>query len=331
MSEMMIFCEKCRDDVAYNVEEKEMTGTIRGIKYHYIGKEAKCANCGAYVDIEEISESNLKALYDVYRKENGIVSLEKIQAIPERYAIGKRPLSILLGWGEHTFTRYADGDMPTRQYSEILNRLFNDPTYYLRILEENKERLASLQTYEKSRKAVEALLGVDALSEEKMNAVIAYLLYQCEDITPLALQKSLYYIQGFFYAFYGKFIFAEDCEAWAHGPVYRDIYIRYADYHFDPISKIESFDSSIFTTQEKAILDSIIRNICCYSGKILEVFTHSESPWIDTRGELSDGASSDRIINRQKIGDYFIKIKEQYGMNSPRDIQLYTKDMFANL
>lgn len=330
MNERTVFCEKCRDDVAYNVEEKEMTGTIRGIEYHYIGKEAKCANCGAYVDIEDISASNLKALYDVYRRENGIVSLEKIQAIPKRYAIGKRPLSTLLGWGEHTFTRYADGDLPTRQYSEILNRLFDDPAYYLSILEENKDRLASRQTYEKSRKAVEALLDSGVLFGEKKNAVIAYLLKQCEDITPLALQKSIYYIQGFFYAFYGKFLFAEDCEAWAHGPVYRDIYARYANYHFDPISKIESFDSSIFTTQEKAILDSVIRNICCYSGKILEAFTHSESPWIDTRGDLPDGASSDKIINRQKIGDYFIKIKEQYGMKSPRDIQLYAKDMFDN-
>lgn len=331
MNERTVFCEECRDDVAYNVEEKEMVGTIRGAEYHYVGKEAKCANCGAYVDVEEISMTNLKALYDVYRKENGIVSLEKIQAIPERYAIGKRPLSTLLGWGEHTFTRYADGDMPTRQYSETLNRLFDDPAYYLSILEENKDRLASQQTYEKSRKAVEDLIGSNMMLGEKIDAVIAYLLNQCEDITPLALQKSLYYIQGFFYAFYGKFLFAKDCEAWAHGPVYRDIYARYADYHFDPISKVESFDSSIFTTQEKAILDSVIRNVCCYSGKILEAFTHNESPWINTRGDLPDGAASDKIIDRQMIGNYFIKIKEKYGMNSPRDIQLYTKDMFANL
>lgn len=331
MNERTVFCEECRDDVAYNIEEKEMVGTIRGVEYHYVGKEAKCANCGAYVDVEEISMTNLKALYDVYRKANGIVSLEKIQAIPEHYAIGKRPLSTLLGWGEHTFTRYADGDIPTRQYSETLNRLFDDPAYYLSILEENKDRLASQQTYEKSRKAVEALIGSNMMPGEKIDTIIAYLLNQCEDITPLALQKSLYYIQGFFYAFYGRFLFAKDCEAWAHGPVYRDIYARYADYHFDPISKVESFDSSIFTTQEKAILDSVIRHICCYSGKILEAFTHNESPWINTRGDLPDGAASDKIIDKQMIGNYFIKIKEQYGMNSPRDIQLYTKDMFANL
>ncbi len=331
MNEKKVFCEECRDDVEYIVEEKEMVGIIRGVNYHYIGKLAKCVNCGAYVDVKEISEFNLKALYDVYRKENGIVSLEKIQAIPKRYAIGKRPLSMLLGWGEHTFTRYADGDIPTRQYSEVLNRLFDDPTYYLNILEENKERLNSKYSYEKSYKAVKTLINNENISREKINEVIAYLLNQCEDITPLALQKSLYYIQGFYYAFYGKFIFVEDCEAWSHGPVYRDIYSKYANYHFDPIFKIESFDSSIFTTQEKAILDSVIRNICCYSGKVLETFTHNESPWINTRGELLDGAISNKIIDKQIIGDYFIKIKEKYNMDSPKDIGLYAKDMFANL
>ena len=45
-----------------------------------------------------------------------------------------------------------------------------------------------------------------------------YLLYKCEDITPLALQKALYYVQGFYYAFEGRFLFDEDCEAWVHGP-----------------------------------------------------------------------------------------------------------------
>lgn len=331
MNERKTFCEICRADVRYTVEEKEMTGKIRGEEYAYIGKEAKCAHCGAYVDVEEITDYNLKALYDVFRKQNGIVSLEKIQAIPERYAIGKRPLSILLGWGEHTFTRYYDGDMPTRQYSDILNRLFDDPNYYLRILEENKSRLTSEQSYQKSKKAVEALIADETNFGKKINNAICYILNQCEDITPLALQKSLYYVQGFFYAFFERFMFAEDCEAWAHGPVYRNIYARYADYKFDPISKVESFDSSVFSSQEKAVLDSVIKNFCCYSGKILEAFTHSESPWLDTREDLPDGATSGKIIEKRLIAEYFTKIKNRYEMDAPKDIQKYAKEMFANL
>lgn len=93
-----------------------MVGIICGTQYRNIGKEAQYIECGACVDVEDINEYNLKALYDVYRKENGIVSLETIQAIPECYAIGKRPLSIILGWGEHIFTRYADGDERTLKY-----------------------------------------------------------------------------------------------------------------------------------------------------------------------------------------------------------------------
>lgn len=78
-------------------------------------------------------------------------------------------------------------------------------------------------------------------------------------------------------------------------------------------------------------MDSVIRNICCYSGKILKIFTHNESPWINTRGDLPDGAPSDRIIDRKLIGEYFMKIKERYDMDSPKDILLYAKDMFNNL
>lgn len=94
---------------------------------------------------------------------------------------------------------------------------------------------------------------------------------------------------------------------------------------------MEFFDASVFTAQEKAVLDSVIKNICCYSGKVLETFTHSESPWINTRGDLPNSVASNRIIERQMIADYFTKVKERYNMTTPRDIQLYTKDMFANL
>lgn len=331
IKENTVFCEECMEDVKYTVKEKEMSGTIRGTLYSYFGKEAKCALCGADVYVELISEENLKALYDVYRKKNYIISLEKIREIPKRYAIGKRPLSVLLGWGEQTYTRYVDGDIPIRQYSDILNRLYDDPNYYLSILKENKDRLGSNHTYKKSLKVAESLIVYNNDIGEKIKDVSEYILNQCGDITPLALQKSLYYIQGFFYAFFGRFIFEEDCEAWAHGPVYRKIYDMYADYHFNPISKVDSFDYSIFSAQEKAVIDSVIKNICCYSGKILEMFTHSESPWINTRGNLPEGASSDNVIDKQMIADFFVKIKEKYSMNTPRDIQLYTKDMFINL
>ena len=325
------FCEECRNDVEYTTASVPMTGTIKGKEYHYTGTEARCADCGSLVFVPEISDDNLRSLYNVFREENGIVSLDVICAIPEKYDIGKRPLSLLLGWGELTFSRYCDGDIPTRQYSDILQRIYNEPQFYSELLEANKTNLKSQRTYEKTRRAVDALLSVDAPSNSKINTVIQYLLYQCEDITPLALQKALYYIQGFHFAFYRTFLFPEDCQAWTHGPVYRDIYFRYRDYRFDPIEKTTTFDTSVFSASEKAICDSVINNLCCYSGKILERFTHNEAPWLTTRGDLPDSAPSDRIIEKSVIGAYFDAVKAKYNMVNPRDIKDYAQDMFHQI
>lgn len=312
MSERKVFCEECRNDVAFTIIEKQMEGTIKGEKYNYIGKEAYCVDCGSEVYFDEVNDFNLKALYDVYREKNDIASLETILAIPEKYAIGKRPLSLLLGWGEQTFSRYCDGDIPTKQYSDTLKKIYAEPNYYAELLEKNKGNLKTAASYEKSKRAVDGLLGNMKSTKTKIDLAIEYLLSQCEDITPLALQKALYYIQGFYYAFYKTFIFSEECEAWVHGPVYRDVYFRYRDYRFDPIEVYDEFDDSVFSSSEKAILDSVVKNICCYSGKVLERFTHSESPWLATRGELPESAVSNRTIQKEQIGSYFSAVKEKY-------------------
>lgn len=331
MVERKVFCEECRNDVNFCIKEVQMEGTIKGEQYSYLGKKAHCVDCGEEVYVAEVNDYNLKALHDAYRKKNGIVSLETILAIPEKYAIGKRPLSLLLGWGEQTFSRYCDGDLPTKQYSEILQKVYDDPHYYADILESNQGNLKIIASYEKSRKAVDAILGTAKNEKSKIDLVIEYLLSQCEDITPLALQKALYYIQGFYYAFYKTFLFVEDCEAWVHGPVYRDIYSRYRDYCFNPIERADEVDCSAFSLTEKAILDSVIKNVCCYSGKVLEKFTHSETPWLSTREDLSTDTASNRIIEKELIVAYFNAVKEKFNMINPNDIKGYTQKMFEQI
>ena len=63
------------------------------------------------VFVSNINDYNLKNLYNELRKQNNIISLEHILEIPKKYNIGKRSLSLLLGWGGQTFIRYCDGDM----------------------------------------------------------------------------------------------------------------------------------------------------------------------------------------------------------------------------
>lgn len=105
----MTFCEECRKDVVYSVESTSMIRELKGEEYSFIGLKAVCTECDSEVYVGEMEDINLKTLYDAYRQKNGIISLEEILEIPKKYNTGKRPLSLLLGWGELTFSRYCDG------------------------------------------------------------------------------------------------------------------------------------------------------------------------------------------------------------------------------
>lgn len=321
-----VFCPECRKEVSYKITERPAVQQLKGKDYSFTEKVAFCDDCGSELFIDALSEENMKRLYLKYREANGIISLEKIREISARYKIGKRPLSQLLGWGDNTYSRYFDGDLPTKQYSDILNRLYDDPDYYIQLLEERKDVLAGSTAYEKSLKAA---VDYKTGNVTKIDEVAAYLLCECEDITHLALQKMLYYVQAFYEAFYKSFIFADECEAWVHGPVYPKIYRKYSGYNFAE-HKLENREFD-FTDDEKAIIDSVIQSFGCYSGKILEKFTHSEMPWIQTRKGLECDEIENRIIDKVIISEYFNGVKAKYDMLKPCDISDYSKDMFGKI
>lgn len=323
------FCTECRKEVQYRTEEVKETAVLKGQEYAFDSTNAYCNECNEQLMVPKIEDRNLTNLYDTYRQKNDIISLEDIRSIPEKYQIGVRPLSQLLGWGEHTFNRYYKGDMPSKRYSDELKNILNDPKYYLAIVEENKERLASETAYIKTKETTEKIINSATPSGQMISNVCKYILSRMNDMTNLALQKSLYYIQGFSYALNGRYMFEEECEAWVHGPVYREMYLEYRDFFCNSNESIPEPDLSTFKTDEINLLDSIIKYICCYSGTTLESFTHMEAPWVNTRGDLSPTENTDRIIPKDAIGEYFVSVKEKYNMLSPANIKSYADDLFT--
>jgi putative zinc finger/helix-turn-helix YgiT family protein len=331
---MLGFCESCRDMVEYFVKDIKKQKDIKGKSIEYIGKEGYCNECGSEIFISDIRDHNLAMLDKAYREEEGLISVEEIEKISEKYEIGKRPLSLLLGWGEGTVTRYLDGDTPTKQYSGTLKKILRDSNYMKELLEQNKDNITDL-AYKRINSAMQKngpIVEINIESEEKTDYVVKYLLLNSVEITPLALQKQLYFSQGFHMAFTGEYLFHNDCEAWVHGPVYKNIYFKYKDYGYNPIEdKDYEYGEIKLTTVEKELLDSIIRNFGCYSGKVLEKMTHAEEPWRATRIGLSDDEGSDLIIDKRLIAKYFNEIKSKYNMVNTSDIRDYSTDLFNKL
>ncbi|NLJ95947.1 MAG: DUF4065 domain-containing protein [Clostridiales bacterium] len=325
------FCEKCRNIVEYSVKTVNKEKLLKGKNLKYISKVAYCNECKEEIFVPEIRDYNLNALDNAYRDSEDLIKVNDIEKILEKYNIGKRPLSLLLGWGEGTLTRYIDGDTPTKPYSEILKQILASNDYYREILERNKDNISSV-AYRKSMAAVDSI-NMDAVSEtNKLEAATQYLLFLTSEITPLALQKLLYFVQGFHKAFTDKFIFSEDCEAWAHGPVYRDVFYKYREYGYNPIEEKDlSIDNINLTESEKELFYYIVLYFGCYSGKVLEDMTHSEVPWRKARHGLKAGESSDRIINKADITSYFYSVKDKYKMLNYIDIKDYSKDLFNKL
>jgi uncharacterized phage-associated protein len=325
------FCEKCRDVVEYRVKMIEKEKMIKGRLVKYTARGAYCDICKEEVFVHELRDYNLKALDAAYREIEGLISVEDIEKVLTKYNIGKRPLSLLLGWGEGTLTRYLDGDTPTKTYSDFLKRILEDEHSYRELLEKNKASISDV-AYRKSIAAVEEFSRGGITDENKLESATKYLLIQTSEITPLALQKLLYYAQGFQKAFTGQFMFKEDCEAWVHGPVYRTIFEQYRNYEWHPIEEKDlAFEQASLTEDEEDMLNNIVHYFGCYSGKVLEYMTHTEEPWRLARRGLEKWDSTDRIIEKETIGSYFSDVKEKYRMLNPSDIKDYSKDLFSKL
>lgn len=325
------FCETCRDTVSITIKEKINIKNIRGKDISYNAQIAYCDECNEEIFVSEIRDNNLKALDTAFRDHENLINISEIESILERYNIGKRPLSLLLNWGELTLTRYLDGDIPTKQYSDTLKRILTDTKYMVEILETGKENISD-RAYKLCKESIEKIRTNTINGSEKVDSAVKYFILRCVDITPLALQKLLYYTQGFYKAFNGVYLFENDCEAWIHGPVYKNVYDKYKTHGFNPIEEdARDYENFELSEIEIEMLDSIVMNFGCYSGKVLEKMTHLETPWRDARKGLGENEPSNIIIKKEAIAGYFTEIKAKYNMLNYSDIKDYSVDLFKKL
>ena len=326
---MTSFCETCRDMTEVTIKEQKKSKIIKGKNVTYNAKVAYCNKCNNEVFVSNIRDYNIEKLDFAYRKLQKLITIPEIQSILERYNIGKRPLSLLLNWGEGTLTRYLNGDIPTKQYSDTLYKL-KDYKVMEELLESGKDRITQ-RAYEVSKAAISGYKKELVNGGDKIDNIVRYIILLCVEITPLALQKLLYYAQGFYMAFNGTFLFDEDCEAWVHGPVYRNIYKEYKCFGFDPIDDDIESQNYRLNQIEAEVLERICLYFGCYSGKVLEKMTHVESPWKNARKGLDENEGSDRVITKEAILEYFDNIREKYNMLNVSDIKDYSDDLFNKI
>lgn len=126
----------------------------------------------------------------------------------------------------------------------------------------------------------------------------------------LKLQKLLYYVQAWAYGINKTPMFKGDFEAWIHGPVNREIYNRFnpTKYLYSEINVDDCQNKDVSISSEDAeFVDFILENYLKYSGAELERLSHSEMPWIKTRGSLNVNERCDKVIDPNLMIEYYGK------------------------
>jgi uncharacterized phage-associated protein len=104
-----------------------------------------------------------------------------------------------------------------------------------------------------------------------------------DNITNLKLQKLVYYAQGFHLAMYGEPLFAEEIEAWEHGPVVPALYKKYQKFGSGEIPMPIGIDFSIYSKEQMDLFHEVYNVYGQYSAWRLRDLTHEEPPWRSTK------------------------------------------------
>lgn len=325
------FCIGCRKKTCYSLKKRNSVKNIKDKDYNFVITVATCNECGEEMSIPGLMDENVREIDEQYRAAEGLVSIVDIEKLMKVYNIGKAPLSLALGFGEITVTRYLEGQIPSREYSNIIKQALSSPTYMKQKLMENREKLTDA-AYKKAFTTVEELEKSFSVSD-KMLTVIAYIFEKLEEVTPLMLQKFLYFIQGIYSALYKKPFFEEDCNAWNNGPVYPKVYELFQDFKYNPLDDarfalLERAEGTL-TDEERRVVDLVVNTFGMYGSKVLEKITHNEDPWIEAEKGYGTTISTNELLMKERIMKYYILINQKYGIDSEAGLRAYINDMLA--
>lgn len=129
-----------------------------------------------------------------------------------------------------------------------------------------------------------------------------------ESMTPKKLQKLCYYAYGWYYALERKHLFANQFEAWIHGPVDPGLYNEYKEFGWREIDQEDFIPKEISeNTEVMEFLEEVYASYGDLDGNQLEYLTHRESPWLEARKGLKGYESSKNPIRDDIILEFFTR------------------------
>lgn len=318
-------CICCMEEHDVKLVRMQDNMIFKDLKVDYVAEYFYCDQAGElYMEESQMSENDLR-MKDAYRRALGLMTSQEITELRAKYDISQSDLCALLGWGGKTITRYEGHQVQDRAHDSILQKLRQDPEWFLKLLTDARGTVSedafqryyerALHLYEESRDeylrksivAEYARYGKDAynggvsLCLDKVVDVIRYFSDSKEatNLYKVKLMKLLWYADCLAYKLYGKAITGLVYRALPMGavPIAHDSIIDLKGVCYEEVDMGEGTAYHFLPSategypflqeEEKAVLDKVIVRLGRMSKDEIVTYMHREKAFIETKqGEI---------------------------------------------
>lgn len=308
-----------------NLKKRKVKVNVKGTNIEYEEYYLTDDN-GEEIFDRNIEIENDQRLYDIYKKQNNLLTNLEIKKIRKKYGLTQKEYALVIGVGEVTVHRFEKGAIQTEAVDSIM-KLSNDPDNMAFLLLQNErnidesiynillKRIRELQGLKrhalvninkfdlsnldfKESSAIDVAQNIISIYNNKVDKLVSDYNISPEYITHLKLQKLLYFVQALSLTIFDKKAFPEKILAWSYGPVVNEVYQKYKKNHAKEII-IEDEAKNISSGLYK-IIDEVVNCYGSIDANKLVDFTHEEEPWKNT--EIN------KEIEIELIKNYYVKV-----------------------
>lgn len=139
--------------------------------------------------------------------------------------------------------------------------------------------------------------------------VAKHILDRLGPISAMKLQKLVYYSQAWSLVWDDVPLFENRIEAWANGPVVRDLYDAHKGLFEVRPDTFAHLAKETLTAEQVETIDTVLKAYGGKSSQWLSDQTHAEDPWRIAREGLADGERGDKEISLASMAEYYSSLQ----------------------
>lgn len=139
--------------------------------------------------------------------------------------------------------------------------------------------------------------------------VAKYILDRKGPMSAMKVQKLAYYSQAWSLVWDDAPLFANRIEAWANGPVVRDLYNAHRGEFTVSSEHFAAMADGDLTDEQRETIDTVLEAYGDRAAQWLSDQTHAEDPWRVAREGMGDGERGEREITLESMAEYYSSLQ----------------------